>query len=89
MLKNLFDGVLSIFVILSIAFLVVGNIGQFAYWIKRHKIKKDIGMQYFYLDFWDNEWGTECTKEEIQNLKEMIKQFEEKHKETGNEYVKE
>ena len=46
-------------------------------------------MQYFYLDFWDNEWGTECTKEEIQNLKEIIKQFEEKYKETGNEYMKE
>lgn len=89
MLKNLFDGLLSIFVILSIAFLVVGNIYQFAYWIKRHKIKKDTGMQYFYLDFWDNEWGTECTKEEIQNLKKMIKQFEEKYKETGNEYMKE
>lgn len=71
MLKDLFDGLLSIFVILSIAFLVIGNIYQFAYWIKRHKIKKDIGMQYFYLDFWDNEWGTECIKEEIQNLKEL------------------
>ena len=84
MLKNFFDGLLSTFVILSFAFLVTGNIARFICWVKCHKIKKDVGIQYFYL--WENEWGTECTKEEIEKLKQIIHQFEEKHKDkkTGN-----
>lgn len=86
MLKNLFDGLLSIFVILSFAFLVTGNITRFIFGVKYRKTKKDIGM-YYSLGFWGDEWGTECTREEMQNLKKMLNQFEEKRKETGNEYM--
>lgn len=86
MLKNLFDGLLGFFIILSFAFLVTGNIARFIFWIKHRKTEKNISM-YYYLDFWGDEWGTKCTKEEIANLKRMVKQFEEKHKETGNTAV--
>ena len=75
MLKNFFDGLLSIFVILSFAFLVTGNIARFVCLVKHHILKKSKDIQYYYL--WENEWGTECTKEEIKKLKQMIHQLEE------------
>jgi len=82
-LKNLYDGLLSFFIVLSFAFLVTGNITRFMFWVKYRKTKRSIGMHYS-LDFWGDEWGTECTKEEIADLKQMAKQFEEKHRGTGN-----
>ncbi len=75
---NLFDGFLNIIIVLSFAFLVTGNIARFICWVKYRKTKKSIGM-YYTLDFWGDEWGTECTKEEIADLKHMVKQFEEQH----------
>lgn len=79
-------GCISIFIILSFAFLVTGNITQFVYLVKHHMLKRDKDIQYYCL--WENEWGTECTKEEIEKLKQIIHQLEEKHKnkKTGNEY---
>jgi len=83
MLKNFFDGLLSIFIILSFAFLVIGNIARFVYWVKCRKTCAGADIHY-YSDFWNNEWGTECTKEEIEELHQIIKQFEEKHIETDH-----
>ena len=76
MLKSFLDGLLSIFIILYFAYLVTGNIVRFVYWVKCHKTHN--GITHYYLDFWKNEWGTECTEEEIENLKKKIKQFEER-----------
>lgn len=77
MIKTFFDGLLSIYIIFSFVLLAVGNIARFVWWIKSLKIRKSIGMQYLYLDFWENEWGTECTKEEIEQLHQIIRQFQE------------
>ncbi|MCM1064976.1 MAG: hypothetical protein NC420_11020 [Eubacterium sp.] len=80
MLKNLFEGLVSIFIVLSCAFLITGDVTRFVYWVKCCKIDKRIGIHY-YFGFWDNERGTECTNEEIKELHQMIRQFEEKHSE--------
>ena len=80
MLNNLFDVLLSIFIILYFMFFIVGNISRFICWTKCCKTKKDIVKQYP-LYFWGDEWGIECTKEEIEELKNMVKRFEEQHME--------
>ncbi len=79
MFKNFFDGLLSVFVILSFASLVVGNIVRFVYWLKSYKARKNSFFNY-YLEFWGDEWGTGCTKEEIEKLNQIIRQFEEDSK---------
>ena len=78
MLKIVFDGLLTIFIILSFVFVLTGNIARLVFWLKYRRTERYTGMHYC-RDFWYNEWGTECTKEEITNLKHMVKQFEEQH----------
>lgn len=80
MLINLSDVLLTIFIIFSLAFFITGNIFRFICWIKCRKTKKDIVTR-FPLSFWGDEWGVECTKEEIANLKHIVKRFEEQHAE--------
>lgn len=67
MLKNLFDGVLSIYVIISFLFLILGNIARLIYWMKDRSIKKETEMCY-YLNFWNNEWGIGCTDKEYRKI---------------------
>jgi len=58
---------------------VIGNIARFVYWVKSYKARKNPCSNY-YLEFWGDEWGMGCTKEEIEKLKQIIRQFEKESK---------
>ena len=79
MIGNIFDVLLCIYFILCCTFLVVGNTLRFMYWLKRHNAETS-GEMHYCRYFWNNEWGSECTMEELENLKEMVRQFEENNK---------
>lgn len=74
MFKNFVEELLTVYTILSFIFLVVGNMYLFRSWIKDFKKKKRIGAQYFYLKFWDD--PRDYAKEELEELHQMLEQFE-------------
>ena len=78
MLKLIVDGGLIFFSLLSVVFLVIGNIMRFIWWMNQRKRKKSMGILYYYLDFWGE--THEYTDVEIEKLYQILRQFEEKNK---------
>lgn len=75
MVEIIFNMLLYIYIFLCGAFLVVGNIFRFVCWLKSHNSETNMETRYCTY-FWNNEWGNECTMAEIENLKEIVRQFE-------------
>ncbi len=77
MLKGFADGLLIVYITLVFIFLVAGNMYMFGSWFKGFEKRKKMGAQYDYLKFWGE--PEEYTREELEELHQMLEQFEKDH----------
>ncbi len=77
MLKIFAEGLLTIYIVFCILFLVVGNVYTFWAWVKDFDKRRRMGAQCFYLKFWGHPVG--YSEKELEKLKLILEQFEKEH----------